>query len=50
MPDIQTDLMKAMPSIVPSDVPAMSDDECLRSAGASASRITISTIWTRSRG
>lgn len=26
---IQTDLMKAMPSIVPSDIPTMSDDECL---------------------
>jgi hypothetical protein len=29
MPDLQTDLMRPMPSIVPSDVPAMSDDECL---------------------
>jgi hypothetical protein len=29
MTDIQTDSMKAMPSIVPSDIPAMSDDECL---------------------
>jgi hypothetical protein len=29
MTDIQTDSMKAMPSIIPSDVPAMSDDECL---------------------
>ena len=29
MPDIQTDLMKAAPSIVPRDVPVMSDDECL---------------------
>jgi hypothetical protein len=27
MPIIQTD--RAIPSIVPSDVPAMSDDECL---------------------
>jgi hypothetical protein len=29
MPDIQTDLERPVPSIVPSDVPAMSDDECL---------------------
>jgi hypothetical protein len=29
MSDIQTDLIKAVPSIVPSSVPAMSDDECL---------------------
>jgi hypothetical protein len=30
MPMIQTDLMKTVPSIVPSDVPGMSDEECLR--------------------
>ncbi len=29
MPEIQTDLARPMPSIVPSDIPAMSDDECL---------------------
>jgi len=29
MSDIQTDLIKTVPSIVPSSVPAMSDDECL---------------------
>ena len=29
MPDIMTDLERPMPSIVPSDIPAMSDDECL---------------------
>ena len=29
MQDIRTDFVKAMPSIVPGDVPAMSDDECL---------------------
>jgi hypothetical protein len=29
MPDIQTDLIKTVPSIVPSSVPDMSDDECL---------------------
>ena len=29
MPAIQTDLSRSMPSIVPTDVPAMSDDECL---------------------
>ena len=29
MPDIQTDLRRPVPSIVPSDTPAMSDDECL---------------------
>jgi hypothetical protein len=30
MPDIiQTDLMRPVPSIVPHDIPAMSDEECL---------------------
>jgi hypothetical protein len=29
MSDTQTDLMRPVPSIVPSDIPAMSDDECL---------------------
>jgi hypothetical protein len=29
MPVIATDLKGAVPSIVPSDIPAMSDDECL---------------------
>ena len=29
MPDIQTDLLRPVPSIVPSDIPAMSDEECL---------------------
>ena len=29
MTDIQTDSMKMMPSIVPNDIPAMSDDECM---------------------
>ncbi len=29
MPAIQIDLKKSMPSIVPNDVPTMSDDECL---------------------
>jgi hypothetical protein len=29
MPDIQAVLLKRMPSIVPGDMPAMSDDECL---------------------
>jgi hypothetical protein len=29
MPDIQTDLMRPVPSLVPSDIPAMSDEECL---------------------
>ena len=29
MPDILTDLRKPVPSIVPSDIPALSDDECL---------------------
>ena len=29
MPDIHTDLIKAVPSIVPSDFPVMSDEECL---------------------
>jgi hypothetical protein len=29
MPAIQTDL-KTVPSIVPGDIPAMSDDDCLR--------------------
>lgn len=29
MPAIATDLIRAVPSIVPSDVPTLSDDECL---------------------
>ncbi len=29
MTDFQLDSMKPVPSIVPSDVPSMSDDECL---------------------
>jgi hypothetical protein len=29
MPDAQTVLIRPIPSIVPSDVPALSDDECL---------------------
>lgn len=29
MPDVLTVLEKPVPSIVPSDVPALSDDECL---------------------
>jgi hypothetical protein len=29
MPSTQTDLIRAIPSIVPSDIPALSDDECL---------------------
>ena len=29
MPVIATDLIRAVPSIVPSDLPALSDDECL---------------------
>ena len=29
MPDIQTVRLRPVPSIVPSDIPAMSDDECL---------------------
>jgi len=29
MPAVQTDLMKTVPSIVPSDIPTLSDDECL---------------------
>lgn len=29
MPDVMTRLMKPVPSIVPSDIPALSDDECL---------------------
>ena len=29
MSDFQTDHIKAVPSIVPSSVPALSDDECL---------------------
>ena len=29
MIDILTDLVRPVPSIVPADVPAMSDDECL---------------------
>jgi hypothetical protein len=29
MPDIQTDLIRPLPSIVANDILAMSDDECL---------------------
>ena len=29
MSDIQTDLIKPTPSIVPADIPALSDDECI---------------------
>ena len=29
MPTITAELVRAVPSIVPSDIPAMSDDECL---------------------
>jgi hypothetical protein len=29
MPDLLTVLMRPVPSIVPNDIPAMSDDECL---------------------
>jgi hypothetical protein len=29
MPAIAADLMRAVPSIVPSDIPTLSDDECL---------------------
>jgi hypothetical protein len=29
MPDVSTDLVRPVPSIVPSDKPAMSDEECL---------------------
>ncbi len=29
MPDFLTPLMRPVPSIVPNDIPAMSDDECL---------------------
>ena len=29
MPDVLTDLAKPVPSLVPSDIPALSDDECL---------------------
>lgn len=29
MPDVLTHLAKAVPSIIPGDIPALSDDECL---------------------
>ena len=29
MPDLLSTLMRPVPSIVPSDIPPMSDDECL---------------------
>lgn len=29
MPHLQTDFVRRVPSIVPSETPAMSDDECL---------------------
>ena len=49
MPDFQTDLIDAVPSIVPSDIPAMSDEECLVRL-AQAVEDHDSDIWTRSRG
>lgn len=30
MPNVLTQLLKPMPSIIPSDIPTLSDDECLR--------------------
>jgi hypothetical protein len=49
MPDIESDPTSAGPSIVPDDVPAMSDDECLlRLAQAIEARIV--GIWMRLRG
>jgi hypothetical protein len=42
MPNMQTDLIRPVPSIVPSDIPAMSDDECLmRLAQAVANRDAV---------
>jgi hypothetical protein len=42
MPNTQTDLIRPVPSIVPSDIPAMSDDECLmRLAQAVANRDAV---------
>jgi hypothetical protein len=29
MPDVLTDLAKPVPSIIPREIPALSDDECL---------------------
>ena len=29
MPDVLTDLARPVPSIIPCDIPALSDDECL---------------------
>jgi hypothetical protein len=29
MPNLQTDFLRRVPSIVPAEMPAMSDDECL---------------------
>ena len=29
MPAIASDLMRAVPTIVPSDIPALTDDDCL---------------------
>ena len=49
MSDTETDLIHAVPSIVPSNIPAMSDDECLVRL-AQAVENHDSDIWTRSRG
>ena len=29
MPDVLTDIAKPVPSIIPNEIPALSDDECL---------------------
>ena len=30
MPNVQTEILNAAPSMVPGDIPHLSDDECLR--------------------
>jgi hypothetical protein len=49
MPATQTDLIRTVPSIVPSDIPALSDDECLAGLRKPLP-IRIPSIWTRWHG
>ena len=49
MPDLLTALIRPVPSIVPSDIPAMSDDECLTRL-AQAVEAQDPSSWTRSQG
>ncbi len=49
MHDVLTQLLKPVPSIIPNDIPPMSDDECLFRL-ARAVEEHDSEHWKRSRG